>query len=237
MFDNHFEIKIDASKCTSLVEGGAFLDGKKVYDSWRFKDIKLESGKIYGLVGEYGQGSMYLSYLVGGKVDFGDLRLFCNGQELSRSMLEQTSWNLEPSNEKYRNAVVKKSIEKALLKNQCTEDFNAIAKKFIQIPSMILENFGNYMQKSLMEKSGLSSMIEKINSISSKEDFIEFLQNLATDYTDNNDVWENKTISDYLEQISSWIEDYAASPANDIAWENVDFQILARMLYMGKIYE
>lgn len=131
MFDNHFEIKIDASKCTSLVEGGAFLDGKKAYDSWRFKDIKLESGKIYGLVGEYGQGSMYLSYLVGGKVDFGDLRLFCNGQELSRSMLEQTSWNLEPSNEKYRKAVVKKSIEKALLKNQCTEDFNAIAKKFI----------------------------------------------------------------------------------------------------------
>jgi len=93
------------------------------------------------------------------------------------------------------------------------------------------------MQKSLMEKSGLSSMIEKINSISNREDFIEFLKNLATDYTDNNDAWENKTISDYLEQISSWIEDYADSPANDIAWENVDFQILARMLYMGKIYE
>lgn len=64
------------------------------------------------------------------------------------------------------------------------------------------------MQKSLMEKSGLSSMIEKINSISNREDFIEFLKNLATDYTDNND-----------------------------AWENVDFQILARILYMGKIYE
>ncbi len=29
MFDKPFEIKIDASKCTSLVEGGAFLDGKK----------------------------------------------------------------------------------------------------------------------------------------------------------------------------------------------------------------
>ena len=80
-------------------------------------------------------------------------------------------------------------------------------------------------------------MVEKINSITCKEDFIEFLQNLATDYTDNNDAWENKTIPDYLEQISSWIEDFADSPANDIAWENVDFQILARMLYMGKIYE
>ena len=52
----------DASKCTSLMEGGAFLDGKKEYDFWRFRDIKLESGKIYGLVGEYGQRPMYMSY-------------------------------------------------------------------------------------------------------------------------------------------------------------------------------
>ena len=34
-------------------------------------------------------------------------------------------------NIKYRNAVVKKSIEKALLKSQCVEDFDAIAEKFI----------------------------------------------------------------------------------------------------------
>lgn len=131
MFDKSFDIRIDASKCTSLVEGGAFLDGKKEYDSWRFRDIELKSGKIYGLVGEYGRGSMYISYLIGGKVDFGDLKLFCDGQELSRNMLEQISWNLEPLNEKYRNAVVKKSIEKALIKNRCIEDFDTIAEKFI----------------------------------------------------------------------------------------------------------
>lgn len=111
--------------------GGAFLDGKKVYDAWRFKDVSLESAKIYGLVGEYEQGPMYLSYLLGGKVDFGDLRLYCNGHELSRNMLEQVSWNLEPSNEKYRNAIVKKSIVKALNENGCTEDFSTIAEKFI----------------------------------------------------------------------------------------------------------
>ena len=46
-------------------------------------------------------------------------------------MLEQTSWNLEPSHEKYKNAVVKKSIEKALLKNRCIEEFDKIAEKFI----------------------------------------------------------------------------------------------------------
>lgn len=80
-------------------------------------------------------------------------------------------------------------------------------------------------------------MIEKISSISSKEEFIKYLQDLATDYTDNKDEWENKTIPDYLEQIASWIEDYADSPANDIEWEKIDFKVLARLLYMGKIYE
>lgn len=131
MFEKPFEIKIDTSKCTSLVDGGAFLDNKKVYDTWRFKDVRLESGKIYGIVGEYGQGSMYLSYLLGGKIDFGDLRLLCNECELSQDMLEKISWNLEPSNEKYKKAVVKKSIEKALINNQHTESFDEIANKFI----------------------------------------------------------------------------------------------------------
>jgi len=138
MFDIPFEIRVDASECTSLVEGSAFLDNKKHYDSWRYENISLKSGKIYGLIGEYGQGPMYLSYLLGGKVDFGDLRLFCGGQELSRDELEQTGWNLEPSNEKYRNASVRKSIEKALLKNQRAESFDEIAEKF-----MLSENHYN----------------------------------------------------------------------------------------------
>lgn len=33
-------------------------------------------------------------------------------------------------------------------------------------------------------------MIEKINNISSKEEFIEYLQDSATDYTDNRDEWK-----------------------------------------------
>ncbi len=80
-------------------------------------------------------------------------------------------------------------------------------------------------------------MIEKINSISCKEDFIEYIEFLARDYTNNKDEWENKTIPDYLEQMASWIEDFAESPANDIVWEKIDFKILARLLYVGKIYE
>ncbi len=131
MFDKPFEIKVDSSECISLVEGVALLEGKKVYDSWRYKDIQFESGKIYGLISEYEQGAMYLSYLLGGKVDFGDLKIYCNDIELSRGDLEQISWNLEPTNEKYKSAVVKKSIVKAIQKNECIENFDAIAEKFI----------------------------------------------------------------------------------------------------------
>lgn len=80
-------------------------------------------GKIYGLVGEYGQGPMFLSYLLGGKVKFDDLKLYYNDTEIKRHDLERISWNLEPHYEKYKKAVVKKSIEKAIRENQCEEDF------------------------------------------------------------------------------------------------------------------
>lgn len=130
MFDNHFEIRIDSSECTSLIEGGAFLDNK-IYDCWRYKDITLNSGKIYGIIGEYGQGPMYLSYLLGGRIEHDDLKIYCNDRKLSRDILEQYSWNLEPSKERYKNAVVKKAIEKALSQNDRAEDFNMIAEKFL----------------------------------------------------------------------------------------------------------
>ena len=80
-------------------------------------------------------------------------------------------------------------------------------------------------------------MIEEINRISSKEDFIKYIRSLVADYTNNKDEWENITIPDYLEQIASWIEDYSVTPQNDIEWEKIDYRILAQLLYMGKIYE
>lgn len=39
------------------------------------------------------------------------------------------------------------------------------------------------------------------------------------DYQEPYEEWTNTTISDYLEQMASWVEDYSESPANDIAWE------------------
>ena len=126
---NKVNIKIDASRVAGLITGSANLD-KVVYDTWYLKDVELMSGKIYGLVSEYGQGCMYLSYLLGGKIDFGDLQIFIDGINVSKEDLKSISWNLEPSKEKYRNKTVRKSIEKSIIKNKCSDTFEDIVEAF-----------------------------------------------------------------------------------------------------------
>lgn len=125
-----FRIQIDSSKCVSLIEGTAILD-KTVCDYWRYEDLTFESGKIYGLISEYGRGCMYVSYLLGGRVDFGDLRIYYDDRKITQKDLSEISWNLEPYKEKYRNHTVKKSIEKALQKSSCVDSFAQIAEKFV----------------------------------------------------------------------------------------------------------
>lgn len=78
--------------------------------------------------------------------------------------------------------------------------------------------------------------IEQIDNINNIDDFLNFLVKLALDAKEKPDEWENKTITDYLGQMASWIDD--ASISNDIIdWDNVDYKTLAKILYMGKIYE
>ena len=126
---NKVNIKIDASRVSGIITGSANLD-KIVFDTWYLKDVELMSGKIYGLVSEYGQGCMYLSYLLGGNIDFGDLQIFIDGINVSKQDLKSISWNLEPSKEKYKNKTVRKSIEKSIIKNKCSDTFEDIAEAF-----------------------------------------------------------------------------------------------------------
>ncbi len=80
-------------------------------------------------------------------------------------------------------------------------------------------------------------MIELIEKIESKADFIHFLNMLSKDFEKNPSEWENKTIPSFLEQMAGWVEDYSTSPANDIKWDTIQFRVLAQILYMGKMYE
>lgn len=82
-------------------------------------------------------------------------------------------------------------------------------------------------------------IIEKIDGIKDKEDFISFINFLLTDNRVNNDEWENKDILSYLDAISSWVEDmegYYQNMKIDIP-ANIDWKFIASLFYVGKIYE
>lgn len=80
------------------------------------------------------------------------------------------------------------------------------------------------------------AVFDEIENVNNREAFIAFLENLADDYKENNEEWVNDSISDYLERIATWIKDWGDSHGND-EFEQLDFKELAKIFYVGKIYE
>ena len=136
-FNKDFSIRIDVSDCKSIIAG---YDAN-LNDTWHYSDQTFESGKIYGLVSEHGQGCEYLSYLLGGRVKFDNVKVYCNDNLISQDDLNEVSFNLEPSSEPYGKKQVKKSIEKFLLNSQNKSDFSSIADKFLLSPERIDRKF------------------------------------------------------------------------------------------------
>ena len=83
----------------------------------------------------------------------------------------------------------------------------------------------------------MNNVIEEIEKMSDKEAFLSFVQKLIDDYKANPQEWENKTVDEYLDSMMSWVEDYSKSEFNDIDWNKTDYSVMAKILYMGKIYE
>lgn len=77
-------------------------------------------------------------------------------------------------------------------------------------------------------------LYSKIEGASSKTDFIEILTLLKKDFIENKEMWENRTVDEYLDAIISWIEDYSGQ---DVNFEHPDWKTIAALFYMGKIYE
>lgn len=125
------KIRIDSSKCNSIIQGYShFNNGMEDY--WYYSDHTFETGKSYGLISEYMQGCMYLSYLIGGKIELKDgLEIYIDDRKTDAVGLDDISWNIEPYYENYKNLVVKKSIEKALKQGFVSDTFEQIAKAFV----------------------------------------------------------------------------------------------------------
>lgn len=80
---------------------------------------------------------------------------------------------------------------------------------------------------------------ERIETVNSKSKFMEFVNELIKDNQNNEREWENKSISDYLEGINSWVDDlegYYDNMKLQIP-KDIDWRFVATLLYVGKIYE
>ena len=130
---NEFTLRIDTSNCRFPVG----YDTRRE-DWWRYSDLTFRCGKLYGLVSEYGQGCEYVSYLLGGRVDLGDIRIFRDDRPLSQNDLREMSWNLEPAEEPYGKRKAGASIRQALAavspNGQQQEAFASVANRFQLTP-------------------------------------------------------------------------------------------------------
>lgn len=79
----------------------------------------------------------------------------------------------------------------------------------------------------------------EVKNVKTKEDFINFVGRLAIDYQKNEIEWENRGVKSYLEAIKSWIEDMEGYYINNNIKtpDSIDWNFIAGIFYVGKIYE
>jgi len=79
----------------------------------------------------------------------------------------------------------------------------------------------------------------EIKNVKTKEEFLGFLEMLANDRRSSAEEWKNKSIEDYLLSIQSWIEDMDGYYENNNLEvpQNIDWNFIANIFYVGKIYE
>lgn len=78
-----------------------------------------------------------------------------------------------------------------------------------------------------------------LESVNSKEEFMEFLVELRYDNEHREEEWENKDINTYLDAVYSWVDDmegYFRNMNMDIP-DNINWKFIAILFYVGKIYE
>jgi hypothetical protein len=85
----------------------------------------------------------------------------------------------------------------------------------------------------------MNTLNEKALNVSTKADFIEFLELLISDLKANPDEWENKDLPSYLGAVTSWTEDMEGfyQNFNLPIPENADWQTFAAILLAAKMYE
>ena len=76
--------------------------------------------------------------------------------------------------------------------------------------------------------------------VKDRESFIVFLEFLREDFLNNKERWENKTLDDFLEAMSAWIEDmqgYYDNTNQKIHADVASWQTFADIFKAARIYE
>ena len=78
-----------------------------------------------------------------------------------------------------------------------------------------------------------------IENVSNKQQFLDFVNLLSADFLKNRDEWENKSIDEFLQGIEGWVDSMESFFENSglETPQNIDWNFLSMMLYVGKIYE
>lgn len=141
----------------------------------------------------------------------------------------------------YRKRAVLRMKESNRWANASLEVKKEIAQNYLTPFTFLedeLEDVIKEVDESLLPvKQSPESLLTAIDNVTDKESFIKFLNLLSKDFVTNQVEWENKCVLDFIGAMSAWTEDFSASPANDIDWSKVDYKTMAKILYMGKLYE
>jgi hypothetical protein len=80
---------------------------------------------------------------------------------------------------------------------------------------------------------------DKVHTINTKQDFLEFLSLLIVDLRKNGDQWENNKLENFLTAMQRWTEDSDGHYTNMQlpVPENVDWKVFADILCGAVVYE
>ena len=78
------------------------------------------------------------------------------------------------------------------------------------------------------------------SAISSRQDFIIFLQRLLADYSKSGNNWENQSLGDFLESLSAYatdVPDYYKNMSIAVDADTASWRVFADMLRGATVYE
>lgn len=80
---------------------------------------------------------------------------------------------------------------------------------------------------------------KEIDSISTKEDFADFVSGLREELANNPDEWENQTLDRFLDAMESWIRmiDAYSKNTGDVEALSPSWKTFAKILCAAKVYE